>query len=82
MLYENYPSLDLHGCDREYATILVNDFIRDNVKLGKRYIKIIHGKGTGVLRTHISQLLKKKKEVEKYYFNMFNDGETIVELKK
>ena len=30
-LYSNLPTLDLHGIDREYAKILINDFIYDKI---------------------------------------------------
>ena len=43
-LYSNLPSLDLHGLDRDYARILINDFIRDNHKMKNYKVIIIHGK--------------------------------------
>ena len=33
MLYNNLPSIDLHGEDREYARITINDFIRDQYQM-------------------------------------------------
>ena len=33
MLYSNLESLDLHGIDRDYAKILINDFINDNYNI-------------------------------------------------
>ena len=32
---KNYPRLDLHGYDRDYARMLTNDFILENVLLKK-----------------------------------------------
>ncbi len=81
MLTSNYPHIDLHGYDRDYASIMVKDFINDNIKLRNRHIVIIHGKGTGILKKQIHDDLKKNKYVSKYELNMFNDGETIVELR-
>ena len=80
-MYSSYPKIDLHGLDRDYAAILVNDFINDNIKLRNRNVIIIHGKGSGILKKHIHELLRKNKLVDKYELNMFNDGETIVKLK-
>ena len=28
-LYSNLPTLDLHGTDRDYARVLINDFIKE-----------------------------------------------------
>ena len=32
-LYNNLPTLDLHGENSEYAKIMINEFIADNYKL-------------------------------------------------
>ena len=50
-LYNNLPSIDLHGLDRDYSRILINDFIRDNYKMKNYKVIIIHGNGTGILKT-------------------------------
>ena len=63
-LYNNLPTLDLHGVDRDYARILINEFIDDNYKLGNKYIAIVHGKGEGVLKKRVHELLKTNKKVE------------------
>jgi DNA mismatch repair protein MutS2 len=47
-------------------------------------ISIIHGKGTGVLRAAIHQMLKKHPQVKSFRLGTFGEGETgvtIVELK-
>ena len=47
-------------------------------------ITIIHGKGTGALRTAIHQMLRKNKAVKSFRLGNFGEGEsgvTIVELK-
>ena len=58
-LYSNLPSLDLHGLDRDYARILINDFILDNYKLKNRKVIIVHGIGTGIIRKTTMETLKK-----------------------
>lgn len=80
-LYSNLPSLDLHGLDRDYARILINDFILDNYKLKNRKIIIVHGIGTGIIRKTTMETLKNNKYVETYKLDNFNSGTTIVELK-
>ena len=82
MILSSTPSIDLHGMDREIAIILVNEFINDNYKLKKDVITIIHGKGKGILKKTVQETLKKNKLVEKYYIDFFNEGCTIVYLKK
>ena len=77
---DNLPSLDLHGFDRETARVAINDFINDNIKLKNKFIVIIHGIGSGILKdtTHLS--LKKNKNVLEFKICMFNIGCTIVNI--
>lgn len=81
-LYKNCPTLDLHGLDRDYAKILVNDFIRDQVKLKKEKIIIVHGNGTGIIKKTVQEVLKKNKMVKEFKIDHFNSGMTIVTLVK
>jgi len=81
-LYSNLPSLDLHGIDRDYAKILINDFIRDNF-IAKNYkVIIIHGNGTGIIKKTTQETLHRNKYVESYKIDNFNSGMTIVEIRK
>lgn len=76
-----YPSLDIHGETTLTCVAVINTFINDNLKMKNKHVIIIHGKGSGALRNATHELLKKNKNVVKYYIDGFNDGETIVELK-
>lgn len=76
-----YPSVDLHGLDRDAAVLYTKEFINDNLKLGKEKIVIVHGRGEGVLRTSVHEYLKNNKDVIEYKTDNFNDGVTIVTLK-
>lgn len=82
MLDKYLPKLDLHGLDRDYARILLHEFIEDNRKLGNKTIEIIHGKGKGILKRAVHEELKINKLVESYKLDNFNDGCTVVILKK
>ena len=82
MLCNNLPMLDLHGLDRDYARILINDFIRDHYRIGTEKIVIIHGNGTGILKKTTQNTLKNNKMVENYKIDNFNSGMTIVLLRK
>ena len=81
-LLKNLPSIDLHGIDRDYARILINDFILDNYKLKNEKIIIIHGVGTGVIRKTTHEALRRNKFVQDYKTDYFNAGMTVVTLKK
>lgn len=76
------PSIDLHGIDREYARILINDFILDNYQMRNEKIAIIHGVGTGIIRKTTHDVLKRNKFVQEYKTDYFNAGMTVVVLKK
>lgn len=81
-LYSNLPTLDLHGIDRDYARILINDFVRDNFNIKNEKIIIIHGNGTGIIKKTTQDTLHKNKLVETYKIDNFNAGMTVVTLKK
>ena len=76
----HFPHLDIHGETSQTCIAVINSFIKDNVKLKKKNIIIIHGKGSGVLRKATHDYLKHNKYVKKYYIDGLNDGQTIVEL--
>lgn len=82
MLYSNLPSMDLHGFDRDYARIMINDFVQDNYKMHHEKVIIVHGIGTGILKKTTQETLKKNSYVEEYKLDNFNTGATIVTLKK
>lgn len=81
-LYKNLPTIDLHGFDREYAEYKINEFIEDNYKMKNEKIVIVHGIGLGILKNITQKTLKKNKLVENHKIDNFNDGSTIVILKK
>ena len=75
-----YPELDIHGETTMTCIAVIDSFIKDNIKLKKPNIIIVHGKGTGALRKATHDYLSRDKRVKKYYIDGLNDGETIVEL--
>lgn len=74
------PTIDLHGYSRDMVRYVVTDFINDNIKLGNKKIVIVHGKGEGIVKEELHFILKNDKRVKRYYLDMFNIGETIIEL--
>ncbi len=80
-LYKNLPTIDLHGFDRDYARIMINEFIEDNYKISNHKVIIIHGIGSGIIRKETQKTLKQNKYVENYKIDNFNAGQTIVSIK-
>lgn len=80
MLFANLPVLDLHGEERNNAIYLVSIFLKDNYKLNNKLLKVIHGKGEGILKREIYRFLKTNKLVKDYKIDYFNEGVTIIEL--
>ena len=81
MLFDNLPTIDLHGEDSITAVIKTSDFINDNIKLKNKLLVVIHGVGKGILKREIHKFLKKDKRVLNYRLDVFNPGMTIIELK-
>lgn len=81
-LYSHLPSIDLHGYDRDYARIVINDFIYDNYVMKNEKVIIIHGNGQNILKKTCQETLKRNKYVLDYKIDNFNSGMTIVSLYK
>jgi len=88
MILKNYdpflsilPTIDVHGYNRDMIRCVLNEFISDNIKMHNKKIVIVHGKGNGILKKEIHDLLRCDKRVNRYYLDGFNIGETIIELK-
>ncbi len=77
----NVPHLDLHGYDRTGATAMIKLFIDENLRIDVKKIVIVHGKGSGILKSATHEYLKGEKRVHSYKINNYNDEETIVILK-
>ncbi|MEK3725088.1 endonuclease MutS2 [Paenibacillus sp. FSL H8-0034] len=76
--------LDLRGSNLEDAIIEVDRFLDESYLANFGNVYIIHGKGTGVLRTGISEFLRKHKHVKSYRIGNYNEGGTgvtVAELK-
>ena len=79
---DSLPKLDLHGEIRDSARVLVKEFIEDNYKLRNYKLNIVHGVGEGIIKDEVHRVLKQNKLVEDFHLNHFNQGCTIVYLKK
>lgn len=78
------PELDVRGMRGEEALSAVNYFIDDAILLEQHRVRILHGTGTGVLRTMIRQYLDTVPGVSSYrdeHIQFGGAGITIVELR-
>lgn len=76
--------LDLRGERYEDAMLKVEKYIDDALLAGYPRVSIIHGKGTGALRTGVQNYLKKHRQVKSFHFGSASEGGTgvtIVEFK-
>ena len=76
--------VDVRGMNLEEATEAVDTYLADAVMAGLNEVSIIHGKGTGVLRTGIQKHLKHHLNVKAFRDGMYGEGEqgvTVVTLK-
>ena len=78
------PELDLRGMAADEAIILLDNFL-DSAYMGNLpTARIIHGKGTGVLRAAVHDELRRCKYVKSFRLGVYGEGEsgvTIVEFK-
>lgn len=65
---------------RDYQLMRAKDYVMKSIAAKKTIITIIHGKGTGVLKSEIEHMLKLMPEV-RYSFDRNNGGATEVWLR-
>ena len=76
--------IDIRGFASDEAIIELGRFIDNAVVTGINTVTIIHGKGTGVLRTAVHKYLRTNKFIKNFRVGLFGEGEngvTIAELK-
>ena len=78
------PQIDLRGKRAEEALMEVEKFLDKALIMGFSQLRILHGKGDGVLRKIVRESLRKFKEVksiEDEHADFGGDGISIVHLR-
>lgn len=73
-------TLDLRGLTAEDAYIEIDRYIDSALMAGMNEVTILHGKGTGALRTAVHEYLRKHKHCEKYRIGKYGEGDTGVTI--
>ncbi len=76
--------VDLRGMDAVEAICTLGLYLDSSMRSGIKTVRIIHGKGTGVLRNAVHQELKKNKFIKTYRLGVYGEGEdgvTIAEFR-
>ncbi len=75
--------LDLRGLRGDEALQELEKFLDDARMLGERHLKVLHGKGDGILKTLIRNYLRKQDDVATYHaedIRFGGEGITVIEL--
>ncbi len=75
---------DVRGMNLEEAICAVDQYLDEAILAGMGEVSIIHGKGTGILRSGIQQHLKRHMHVGSFRLGVYGEGEsgvTVVTLK-
>ena len=76
--------LDLRGYLVDDAILEIDAFIDDCIRTGRTEFNIIHGKGTGALRSGVQNYLKTHTRVKSFRIGAYGEGDagvTVVTLK-
>ncbi|MBQ7125268.1 MAG: endonuclease MutS2, partial [Clostridia bacterium] len=77
-------SIDLRGQLGDDAWFMTDKYLDDAIMANVKTVTLIHGKGTGALRTALSKKLKSDSRVKSFRGGIYGEGDsgvTVVELK-
>lgn len=76
--------VDLRGMDTVEAICVLDRYLDEAMRGNLSTVRIIHGKGTGALRSAVQQSLRKNKFIKSFRLGVYGEGEdgvTIAEMK-
>jgi len=76
--------IDLRGMDSIEAICVLDRYLDEAMRSNLQSVRIIHGKGTGTLRSAVQQSLRKNRFVKSFRLGVYGEGEdgvTIAEFK-
>ena len=77
------PELDIRGMAVDEAIPVLDIFLDNAFRANLTSVRIIHGKGTGILRAGVHDHLRRCKQVKRFRVGVYGEGEngvTIAEL--
>ena len=72
--------VDLRGMDAVEAICVLDRYLDEAMRAKLSSVRIIHGKGTGVLRNAVQQSLKRNKFIKKFRLGQYGEGEDGVTI--
>ena len=78
------PKLDIRGITASEVALEVEKYLDDCALAGLKSVTIVHGKGNGILRKAVAEVLDHNPSVESYRIGGLNEGSTgatVVTLK-
>ena len=72
--------VDLRGMDSVEAICVLERYLDEAMRSNLKSVRIIHGKGTGTLRSAVQQSLRKNKFVKKFRLGVYGEGEDGVTI--
>jgi DNA mismatch repair protein MutS2 len=72
--------IDLRGMDSVEAICVLERYLDEAMRSNVSPVRIIHGKGTGTLRTAVHQSLRKNKFIKKFRLGLYGEGEDGVTI--
>lgn len=72
--------INLLGKTVDEAVAELDKYLDDAYMSGLHQVRVIHGKGTGALRSGVHNYLKRQKHIKSYRLGVFGEGETGVTI--
>lgn len=72
--------IDLRGMDAIEAVCVLDRFLDDAMRNNLQTVRIIHGKGTGILRAAVQEDLRRNKYIKKFRLGAYGEGEDGVTI--